>query len=186
MPRFAEFDESADRRGSLAVRTSLLGEELLDDVARLTAEREELPFERARARWERTWDRRNGPGGKTTFVARAVDGSVVGYGSVQHIEVATQAPDDRVPCPTGWYLAGLVVDPSVRRRGVGRRLVIDRLRWLERRGAAACHYVVNEQNRASIALHEAFGFEPIARRVWLPGVTFVGGDGLLFSRGVHV
>ncbi len=38
----------------------------------------------------------------------------------------------------------------------------------------------NARNRASIALHAAFGFEEVTRDFEVPGVTFEGGVGVLF------
>lgn len=180
--RFAVFDERAGGEPSLDVRVELAREDTLDDIARLHAGREGVPFEQARARWQRQWDRRNTPLAKTTFVART-DERVVGYGSLQHLG-ASAPPDGRAECPAGWYLAGLVVEERARRRGVGTRLVRRRLAWLAERGETECFYVANEHNGATIALHAELGFTLMARDVWLPRVTFEGGAGLLFRRAL--
>jgi len=44
------------------------------------------------------------------------------------------------------------------------------------------YYFVNVRNRASIALHEAFGFREVTRDFHFPNVTFQGGVGALFER----
>lgn len=64
--------------------------------------------------------------------------------------------------PEGWYLTGVIVDPTWRRRGLGEVLTAARLDWLRRRTDAA-YYVASRENRASIALHERFGFHELAR-----------------------
>lgn len=179
--RFAPYLPSERGQPPLDVRVALLSERDLQDVALLYADREGLPHAEARAWWQRAWDRRRAPSGKTTFVARTCrEGALVGYGSVQHISPG-RAPGSRTQCPAGFYLAGLVIAEHVRRRGIGSALVERRLAWLERR-AAECFYVANERNQATDALHQRFGFVELARDVWLPGVTFDRGAGLLFRR----
>jgi Acetyltransferases len=81
----------------------------------------------------------------------------------------------------GWYLTGLLVDPRHRRAGLGRRLVQARLDWLAPR-AASVWYFAAATNPASIALHEPFGFTEVTRDFVVPGVTFRGGEGVLFRR----
>ena len=61
------------------------------------------------------------------------------------------------------YLQRLAVDPAHRRRGLGRALGLDGLRWLRRRGVAGA--VVNTQigNDGALALYLSIGFrkEPV-------------------------
>jgi ribosomal protein S18 acetylase RimI-like enzyme len=61
------------------------------------------------------------------------------------------------------YLQRLAVHPDHRRRGLGRALALDGLRWLRRRGVAEA--VVNTQlgNDAALALYLSLGFhkEPV-------------------------
>jgi ribosomal protein S18 acetylase RimI-like enzyme len=56
------------------------------------------------------------------------------------------------------YLQRLAVEPDVQRRGIGRALVVDSLRWMRRRGVADA--VVNTQvaNEGALALYLATGF----------------------------
>ncbi len=56
------------------------------------------------------------------------------------------------------YLQRLAVDPAHRRRGIGRALGLDGLRWLRRRGVAGA--VVNTQlgNDPALALYLSLGF----------------------------
>lgn len=56
------------------------------------------------------------------------------------------------------YVQRLAVDPDRQGRGVGRALLIDGLRWLERRGATSA--VVNTQvgNERALRLYTALGF----------------------------
>lgn len=58
------------------------------------------------------------------------------------------------------YLQRLAVHPSYRRRGLGRALGLDGLRWLRRKGAAEA--VVNTQlgNEAALSLYLSLGFRP--------------------------
>ena len=88
-------------------------------------------------------------------------------------------PNSPVGCPTGWYLAGVIVAMTARRRGVGRSLTQRRLAWIQARASEA-FYFVNARNLASIDLHAAFGFQEVTRDFRVPGVTFSGGERILF------
>lgn len=56
------------------------------------------------------------------------------------------------------YVQRLAVHPDHQRRGIGRQLVVDGLRWVERRGGAQA--VVNTQpdNETALALYRGLGF----------------------------
>jgi ribosomal-protein-alanine N-acetyltransferase len=60
---------------------------------------------------------------------------------------------------TRGYVQRLAVDPNRQRTGTGRRLLLDGLTWLRRRGAARA--LVNTQvgNQAALALYLQIGFE---------------------------
>ncbi len=59
------------------------------------------------------------------------------------------------------YLQRLAVDPSVRREGYGRAIVLDGLRWLRRHGATQA--LVNTQcdNAPALALYQSCGFREL-------------------------
>lgn len=63
------------------------------------------------------------------------------------------------------YIQRLAVHPSVRRSGVGSRLLARALQWTDKRGAT--HTVVNTEadNAAALALYDKFGFEPMSERL---------------------
>jgi ribosomal protein S18 acetylase RimI-like enzyme len=107
-----------------------------------------------------------------------IEGLLVGFARVLHFQPAPDSPADIAPA--GWYLMGLVVTLAFRRRGIGAELTRRRLDWIAERASEA-FYFANAQNRASIALHEAFQFEEITRDFTYPSVTFKGGVGILYS-----
>ncbi len=72
--------------------------------------------------------------------------------------------------PPGHYPGGVVVAPGFRRRGVGSSLTLARLEWIWSRASIA-HYFANEHNTASIRMHDALGFRPVARFSEIRGVT---------------
>lgn len=76
----------------------------------------------------------------------AVDGGVAGYA------VTGRAA-------TRGYLQRLAVDPDKHRRGIGRSLVADSLRWLSRHGAQVAVVNTQERNEGALALYLATGFE---------------------------
>ena len=90
----------------------------------------------------------------------SVKGEVVGYAVCRYHAWAEKNGDSELP--EGWYLAGLSVMPSQRRRGVGRALTEHRITWLSERTDVA-YYTAAEANGPSIELHEALGFVEVAR-----------------------
>jgi ribosomal protein S18 acetylase RimI-like enzyme len=111
-----------------------------------------------------------------TLVAM-VDGELAGYSRLAWLAPGIGHPT--TAAPDGWYLLGLVVDPRFRRKGVGRRLTAERLRWLHGRTDRVWYFASNA-NQASIDLHTEFGFSQRAENLDFPGVSFTG-TGLLFG-----
>ncbi|GAA4903473.1 ribosomal protein S18 acetylase RimI-like enzyme [Stackebrandtia albiflava] len=110
------------------------------------------------------------------FVATGPDGGIVGYARISYVTTPPNpAPDS---APEGYYLGGMVIDPRFRRRGVGTRLTTERLKFIANRSADAW-YLVNKDNRASIALHVAHDFHETTREFTFPGVVFDGPGGIL-------
>ena len=64
--------------------------------------------------------------------------------------------------PAGHYLGGIVVAPDSRRRGVGGSLTRSRLEWIRARSPRA-YYFTDEENEASIRMHEVLGFRLVGR-----------------------
>lgn len=144
------------------------------ELARLAHQRQGGPLAKQLESFERGLAL--GPGEHLILLAEA-HGLVLGYGRASWF---TRPPDAPPSCgPSGWYLGGLVVDPAVRRRGIGRRLTAARLSWLAERADEA-FYSVSALNRPSIDLHAPFGFVEAARDLSMPGVSFSGGVGILF------
>ena len=81
--------------------------------------------------------------------------------------------------PLGYYLTGVFVAPDRRHGGIGTALTQARLDWIGERADAAWFFA-NARNAASIELHRRFGFEEVSRRFSFPGLTFDGGEGILF------
>lgn len=143
----------------------------VEPIARLLAEREELPVARAREVVS-CWI----PQGPDRLVLVAEhEGRVQGYGKAERL-----APeDDGGRGPSGWYLTGVIVRPAARRRGLGMLLTQERIRRLAAR-TGEVWYFANTRNAASIALHERIGFTLHSRDFRVPGVVFEGGSGALF------
>ena len=84
--------------------------------------------------------------------------------------------------PQAWMVAGLVVLPTVRRRHIGQKLLIETFTAAKGHGAERVLSVINAHNRASIALHEKLGFIELDRGPTFAGVSFDGGVGVLLSK----
>lgn len=116
--------------------------------------------------------------GRTSIVLVAeMEDDIIGFGKVRYLSGEYGTGEGK--SPEGWYLIGVVVDPRFRRRGVGFRLTAERVRWIAERSDLA-YYFSNARNRVSIALHERFGFVEVARGPEFAGVSFAGGEGILF------
>jgi len=102
---------------------------------------------------------------------------IVGYARAHLFEPEPDAPSNTAP--RGYYLFGLFVRPDRRRTGLGAALTDARLRWISERADEAWFFT-NARNTASIELHHRFGFEEITHHFSFPGLTFEGGEGILF------
>ena len=108
----------------------------------------------------------------------AEDGvAIVGYGRARLFEPASNAPAGTAP--RGYYLTGVFVRPEQRGLGVGEALTRERLDWIRERAVDAWFFA-NARNLASIRLHQRLGFEEVTRSFSFPGLTFDGGEGILF------
>ncbi len=116
------------------------------------------------------------------LLVATADGEVVGWGQVTHFQPSLEAPANHAP--EGWYLGSLFVRAGWRRLGIGASLTRKRLAWASTKASQA-YYFANSSNRASIALHKGLGFEELTRDFWFPGVTFTGGEGVLFRVGLR-
>ena len=106
-------------------------------------------------------------------------GEIVGYGRVRLWEPEREPEAPAGTAPSGYYLSGVFVRADLRRRGVAAALTQARLEWIGERADEAWFFA-NARNAASIELHGRFGFEEFTRRFSFPGVTFEGGEGILF------
>jgi ribosomal protein S18 acetylase RimI-like enzyme len=111
------------------------------------------------------------------LVVAEIDDEIVGYGRARAFEPASDAPADTVP--PGYYLTGVFVAPHRRGLGTGTALTQARLDWIADR-AGEVWFFANARNTASIELHRPFGFEEAGRPFSFPGLTFEGGEGILF------
>lgn len=104
-------------------------------------------------------------------------GGIIGYGRARLFEPELEGPAGTAP--RGYYLTGVFVGPNQRRDGIGTALTQSRLDWISEYADDAWFFV-NARNTASIELHRRFGFEEVTRRFSFPGLTFDGGEGILF------
>jgi aminoglycoside 6'-N-acetyltransferase I len=119
------------------------------------------------------------PGDAERLVLEAVIGDeVVGRAKTHHFDTDSGA------APAGHYLGGVSVLPEFRRRGIGHALTSARLDWIRERAPEAWFFT-NARNDASIALHATFGFVEVARASEFHGVTFDGGEGILFRTSLR-
>lgn len=160
-----------------------------DEVDRLAELREDRFGTKSprHARWIRQALRRC-EGDAGLMLVATIPPSLVGYGVVSYFSPPPGA--DAQVAPAGYYLRGVVVHTAHRRRGIGRRLTEERLRWVAARSDEA-YCCVSRANRSSIDLHLRLGFHVLERAFWFPRLDFgqVGGvlmhiDGLAgrFSR----
>lgn len=104
--------------------------------------------------------RRVFPSGEGVVLVAVVDGRPVGFLELGLRSVA----DGCLTSPVG-YLEGIRVDPEVRRRGVGRRLVDAGEAWARERGCSEMGSDALLENHASHAWHAALGYREVDRQV---------------------
>jgi ribosomal protein S18 acetylase RimI-like enzyme len=171
---FAEYDPEGKRGAEPPGLATREGRESdVDALAALRVERGDATAEQAASTFRRILFAAEQ--GTSYLRVAEVDRAVIAYGAVDWLRLGT--------IPEGWYLGGVIVTPAMRRRGIGDRLTRERLAWIGGRASRAW-YFVNARNRASIDLHDRLGFREEARGIAVPGLTFTGGVGLLFSVGV--
>ena len=111
------------------------------------------------------------------LVVAEARGAIVGYGRARFFQPEPDAPADTGPL--GYYLTGVFVAADARGRGIGTALTRTRLDWIGE-CADEAWFFANARNAASIELHKRLGFEEVSRRFSFPGLTFDGGEGILF------
>jgi RimJ/RimL family protein N-acetyltransferase len=84
------------------------------------------------------------------FVAETSEGEIVGRLSLAR---------DQHPASSHVADLGLMVAAHYRRRGIGRALLEQAIRWARRRGVLKLELHVFPHNQPAIALYEALGFE---------------------------
>ncbi len=91
------------------------------------------------------------PGVSLALVARSDADTLVGYlcGSIVGDE---------------FHISNVAVDPRVRRRGVGRKLLLSALVEASQHGASTASLEVRASNRAGQSLYRNFGFTVVGRR----------------------
>jgi ribosomal protein S18 acetylase RimI-like enzyme len=146
----------------------------VESCVRIMMDREAGDPDRTRSRLRRSVESE----AEGFFVAE-IEGAVAGFGRVQLLMPPKDSPPNGVPL--GWYLIGVMVDSRWRRRGLGDSLTRARLGWVQQR-AHEVWYFANARNRASIDLHEKYGFVEVTRDFTVAGLTFDGGrgSGILF------
>lgn len=80
------------------------------------------------------------------------------------------------------HIKDLAVDPAMRRRGIGRRLLAAALRLLAGNGVERTTLEVRESNEPAIALYRSFGFE---RQRIHPGYYEDGEDAIVMIRNAR-
>ena len=180
MPKFADYSTEGPRSPRLTEADGLVfrvgAPADLAAIAEISAEREEKSAEDCRDELERMQEQIRS--GRAQLFVGDHAGTVVGFGKVAHFSAPAGSPENTAP--EGWYLAGVVVRPEQRRRGIGHGLTLARLAWIATRSGRA-YYFANEGNRVSVDLHAAFGFVELMRDFRHPGAQFTGGRGILFE-----
>jgi GNAT superfamily N-acetyltransferase len=180
MPKFSEFDPRPNVKPPLDASEGFeVREAVAEDIpalARIAAERDGGDIESHERAFRSLLDERAGEG-RAFLLAATLAGTPIAFGKARYFVPPAESPPNIAP--EGWYLAGLVVTPRFRRRGVGARLTRARLNWLEAR-APFVYSFASALNLASVALHERSGLREVTRDFVHPSAQFTGGVGILF------
>lgn len=102
------------------------------------------------------------------ILTASLHGQIVGYARARCHRPPPEWRQRRDVAPDGWYLTGVLVDPLVRRMGVGALLTQARLEHIFTL-ADEVLYFTHQENVASIELHRRLGFQELGR-----GLRFAG------------
>jgi ribosomal protein S18 acetylase RimI-like enzyme len=83
--------------------------------------------------------------------------------------------------PNGAFLMGVVILPEYRRQGIADALTSHRIQFCEDH-SLPLYYFTSTLNKASIKLHEKYGFTEIRRAEKFMGMAMDGGEGILFKK----
>lgn len=169
MPKFAPYDLTA--KGLGAPVRAVIRRATHDDLDALAALKLAV-VTRSRDDWADMIDK-SLEDDRLLLVAD-IEGEIAGFAQAHFLE---QHPVNHGPA--GFYLTGVTVLSNYRRAGLGRSFTVSRLDWIRKRADEAW-YFANADNRTSIQLHLEFGFEEVWRAQVIHGVTFDGGEGILF------
>lgn len=180
MSLFSDYLPNPDAKhappSDLALRNA--GSNDAEPIARLVTQRDggEFDFHLTHIRQELI---RSADGDQTDLMLCVAEtgGDVVAFARSRYFD-AQHATEGR-NVPSGWHLAGVIVAPEHRRRGIGLALTRYRLKWIAEYAGHA-YYFVNARNRASIDLHTRLGFTELTRDFAFPGVSFTGGEGVFY------
>src|SRR6059036_3488229 len=154
MSKFAEYSPANGSGSRLAPPDGLTVRRIqpldLPQVARIIAEREEEDVETRLAKLSRALES-DPSSARTAIWVAALGDRVIGYAQAGYFAPPADSPPDTGPA--GWYLGGLVVDPSYRRRGVGLRLTEVRIDWVAERSDRV-FYFASARNLPTIDLHQ--------------------------------
>jgi glyoxylase-like metal-dependent hydrolase (beta-lactamase superfamily II) len=167
--RFVSYEPSRSGARRTDVVTRMAKASDIAACAELALERDGGDLAALRSRFERYLIADD----RALFVAE-LEGEFAGYGRLERL--VPESVGDAPAAPAGWYLVGVVVPARWRRRGVGTALTQARLAWAWGR-TDEVWYFVNARNRASIDLHQEFGFVEVTRDFAVPGVRFEDGHG---------
>ena len=100
--------------------------------------------------------------GKSSFVLVADAGTIVGVATV----LVRTAPELAVFIPQSWaVLDNIAVTQPLRRRGVGKALVLGAETWAREHGLGWLELGVYEFNREARAFYEALGYLPVSTKL---------------------
>ncbi len=179
---FASFRASPERRPEIEFKIRLAVASDIEGLAQLAAQRDSGDVVRHRERMADRVAQDKAVG--SLFIAESKSGQLLAFGAIEKLafaEAGASESDGPALVPDGWYLTGVVVTPSARRAGIATALTLARV--ANHSAVSPLRFVVNANNRASIALHDALGFEFESQDFTMPGVTFTGGKGHLFRLG---
>jgi ribosomal protein S18 acetylase RimI-like enzyme len=169
-------DHHGARAANIVVRSATRAD--IVTIAPISAQREGLQLADCVAAFEREFDAIElGKVQRLLYVAE-IGGAIVGFSRSSYLP--THEIDGARAMPQGWYLNGVTVDPVWRRCGVGHAITVHRITRVAERDDCI-YYFVNTRNLASIDLHTKLGFQELTRDFALPGLSFVGGEGILFA-----
>lgn len=137
-------------------------------IAEIVSKRHKWPLEKCIENTKRQIGK-VGEFAKLEIFVALFEKNLIGFGKINYFDPSDYS--EKYLAPKGHYLSGIIIEKSMRRKGVGTLLTkarIEKINKIERE----IFYFADSKNKASIEFHNKLGFEFITNNFSYPKTNF--------------